>query len=64
MDMKDLEQFFKNLKTEQQTELIERLKMINLATKINTDKEFLKEALIELGKEYPFLQEYMKDRIY
>ena len=62
--MKDLEQFFKNLKTEQQTELIERLKMINLATKINTDKEFLKEALIELGKEYPFLQEYMKDRIY
>ena len=64
MDIKDLEQFFKNLTPQEQTALIERLNRIDLATKINTDKEFLKEVLIELGNDYPTLKEHMKDTIY
>ena len=64
MDIKDLEHFFKNLTPQEQTALIERLNRIDLATKINTDKEFLKEVLIELGNDYPTLKEHMKDTIY
>lgn len=63
MDIKDLEIFFKNLEPQQRKDLIERLKMIDLATKINPDQEFFKEALTELGKEYLPLQEYIKNKM-
>ena len=59
MDIKDLETFYKNLSPQKRKELAERLDMIDFATKINKDPEFFKEAIIELGKEYPLVKEYI-----
>lgn len=62
MDKKDLEQFFKNLTPQEQTQLIEQMGRINLATNINTDREFLNEALQPLFEKYPFLRECMNKK--
>lgn len=63
MDKKDLEKFFKNLTKEQQTQLIELMGRINLATDINKDEEFLQEALQPLFEQYPFLKECMDEYV-
>ena len=58
--MDRLENFFKTLTKEQQTQLIELMNRINLATDINTDKEFLNEALQPLFEQYPLLKDVMQ----
>ena len=37
--------------------LLEHINRINLATKINTDPQFLEECVTELVDQYPFLNE-------
>jgi len=54
-----LRTFFNSLNKEQQTQLIELLGRINLATNINKDREFLNEALQPLFEQYPFLKDVM-----
>ncbi len=61
MDIKNLEQFFKNLTKEEQTQLIEWVGRIDLATNINKDRDFLEEALQPLFEKYPFLEECIKN---
>lgn len=63
MNTQDLEQFFKSLTPQQQTQLTELMGRINLATNINKDKEFLNEALQPLFEQYPFLKEQMNKYI-
>ena len=55
-----LETFFKSLTKEQQTQLIDLMGRINLATDINDDREFLEDALQPLFEQYPILKDAMK----
>lgn len=55
-----LETFFKSLTKEQQTQLIDLMGRINLATDINNDREFLEDALQPLFEQYPILKDAMK----
>lgn len=58
-----LEIFFKNLTPTQRTQLLDLMGRINLATDINTDREFLNEALQPLFEQYPFLRDVMDGQI-
>lgn len=60
MDIGQIEFIFKYMSQEQREILLNRVASANLATNINKDPEFLKEVLTDLGKDYPFIQQFIE----
>ena len=60
MDIKEIEFIFRYMTPQQRQKFLARMKALNLATDINKDPEFLREAINEVSKEYPFVKEILK----
>ncbi len=53
--------YFRTLTHQQQNELINRVKSLKLALKINPDPEFIEENVEKFLEDYPIVKDCMKD---
>ena len=59
MDTKKLEFIFSNMTPNERNKFLQRMSALNLATNVNTDSQFLAEAIDNVSKDYPFIKDIL-----
>lgn len=61
MQIQEMQQIFNNLTNDEKAQLMDAVNRLHLAINITSDPELQKQSIDEIGKDYPFIKQYIEE---